>query len=241
MKLRQILSCATLLSVALYGASASAGVILSFAPSTPAPLTAGSSGTIDVMIQSDAVSSAPVDTLDFFQVKLSLTPLALSPSGGLQFSTLQLDAQLPDPNYVFNSGSLAFNTSASVGTSTGSTYSGSDQTDDGFGGAMPVGLTSIPQLLFRLNLDALLAGTYSIDLDRSLTQFSSDQFDPVNTSLLFSSTAGTITVNGVTAVPEPSGAIILGLLFAVGICVHLRGKKSPELGQHDELFRKALY
>jgi len=215
-----VLLCAILLFANIGSSIASAGVIISFDPSMPSPLLAASSGTIDVLIQSDAS-----DTLDFFEVKLALTPLALSLSGGVQFSSLQSDAQLTAPNYVFSSGSLARNTSAAVGTSTGGTFSGSDQTDDGMGGAIPVMLTTMPQLLFRLNLDALSPGSYSIDVVRDFTSFSGDQFDPVNTPILFSSTSGTITVAGDAAVPEPSSAVLLGLACVFGLLLRHASKK----------------
>ncbi len=204
-----------------FGSSAtSAGMVLSFGASSPAPLLAGSSGTLDVLIHSDAS-----DVLDAFQVAFTLTPVGLSPVGGLQFSATQLDSQLTDPTYVFDGRSLSVNTLTDVGSvnPAGTIFTGFDATDDGSGSPLAgnpwqLTLTTTDQLLFRLNLDGVIAGTYQIAI--SSATFVIDQLgnptDPSN-QVTFSSDAGTITVADIDAVPEPSSAAILGLAAAFGI------------------------
>ena len=80
MKLSIALLRVIVLSAGFGSSVASAGIILSYAASSPAPLLAGSSATLDVLIHSDAS-----DVLDAFQVAFTLTPVGLSPVGGLQF------------------------------------------------------------------------------------------------------------------------------------------------------------
>lgn len=189
---------------------ASAGVMLSFAPSLPSPLSVGSSGTIDVLIHSNAS-----DVLDSFQVSVTLAPVGPSPAGGVKFSASQLDPQLTETNYVFFGNSLSKNLPQPVGgvNAAGDLFAGYDATFD----FVPVSLTGTDQLLFRLHLDAFAAGTYQIDIRASLSLFATDQLDPLNTPLAFSSTPGTITVEAAAAaVPEPSSAVILGLACGCG-------------------------
>ena len=220
MKLSIALLSVIVLSAGFGSSVASAGMVLSYAASSPAPLLAGSSGTLDVLIHSDAS-----DVLDAFQVAFTLTPLGVSPVGGLKFSATQLDSQLADPTYVFAGRSLSVNTLTSVGSvnPAGNIFTGFDATDDGSGSPLtgnplPLALTSTDQLLFRLNLDGVVAGTYQIAI--SSATFVIDQLkdptDPFN-QLPFTSDTGTITVAGFDAVPEPSSAAILGLAAAFGI------------------------
>lgn len=221
MKSNIALLCLMLCSGGFGSSVAEASLFLSFDTSSPSPLVAGSSGTIDVLIASDAP-----DMLDFFQVDVTLTPVGLSPSGGLKFAATQSDAQLIDPDYVFFGNSLTQNTPPTdVGTVDGSgvLFSAFDATDDGSGPpplpGMPNPLplsTSLTYLLFRLDLVAFAAGTYEIDVvvDPGVTGFFDESFNEI----LSSSTPGTITVTGnVTAVPEPSSAVLLVLACACGL------------------------
>lgn len=195
-----------------------AGLIISFHPSTPDPLFVGSSGTIDVMIHSNTG-----DVLDAFLVDIAITPIG-GPLGGLQFSPSQNDSQLSDLNYVFYGKSLSQTTGTIIGATASpfDTYSGSDFSDDGTGMPFPglpspttLGLTDL--LLFRLDLTAFTAGTYSIDLKPS-SEFADDMFAPLS----FNSTPQTITVNGVAAVPEPGTLGILSLVAAAGVIRRVR-------------------
>ena len=233
MKTRLVLLCAILLSADIGSSVASAGMVLSFATSSPAPLLAGSSGTIDVLIESDAS-----DMLDFFQVDVTLTPVSFSPAGGVQFAATQSDAQLTEPGYVFFGNSLSEKTLTSVGTVTaGVQFSAFDATDDGSGppplSGSPNPVTLLPSttyLLFRLDLVAFAAGTYEIDVvvDPGITGF----FDVDYNEILSSSNKGTITVAGAAAVPEPSSAIILGLACALGVFWRRTSKKQTSAKSH---------
>ena len=186
-----------------------ADIIVSFGSSTPDPLIAGSSGTVDVFIR----TNAGTQTLDGFQAGINLTG---GPAGGLIFSAVQAEAQLGiggPSGYVFFSKSISQNTSAIVGIvgGGGSSYIGADSTDDGsaiplVGNPAPITLTTTNRLLYRLNLSAVTAGNYSIDLNGAVSSFYSNQLDPVGTAVTFSSTAGTLNI---TAVPEPSSLLLI--------------------------------
>lgn len=217
-----------IVSFASFGSSfSSAAIMLSFATSSPSPLVAGSSGTLDVLIHSNAS-----DVLDSFLVEFTLTPLGLSPAGGVTFSppAMQQDAQLTDLTYVFHGNSLSFETSQSVGTVIGDdTYIGYDATFD----FIPVTLSGTDQLLFRLNLEGVAAGSYSIEVlsaEFLRDQLLADPMDPGYPDNLvpFTSTSGTITVASATAVPEPSSAALLGVAIAIGL-IH-RERKSRRRG-----------
>lgn len=229
MKIRLALVCVIFLSASIAGPTAAGGVMLSFRQSSPSPLTVGSSGTIDVMIQSDQTG----DKLDAFLVAFTLTPDVSSldggSPGGLRFSASQLDLQLNDPEYVFANRSLSDVTGASVGAvsttiDTNDTFAGLDATYNTnllhLGDPDPVDLTTEERLLFRLNLDAVTAGTYQIKI-------TSAEFLSATSLLDFPSAdvAGTITVTGATAVPEPSSAVILGLACAFGLVLHRARKQ----------------
>lgn len=204
------------------------GVIVSFANSSP--LVAGSSGQLDVMIASDSM-----DILDSFLAEFLLTPLT-GPAGGLLFSAMQSDAQLADSNYIFFNRSLSTNTNVSVGavSNGGATYSGFDATDDG-NGPPPMGGNPDPvlvppagseALLVRLDLSAVTAGTYQIELNAGNSSFLADDLNPAS-ELAFSSTPFTLTVSSSTAaVPEPSSAVGLTVLAATSIFVYRRRQRS---------------
>jgi hypothetical protein len=215
-RLLQIFFAATLLLISKN--TCVGDIIVSFAPSNPNPLMAGSAGTIDVLVHSNSG-----DVLDAFLADISLTPTGGSPAGGLRFSTTQNDAQLAEPSYVFFGQSLSQNVGVIIGTSYTSTdpfdsFSGSDASDDGSaiplaGNPTPVTLTMSDQLLFRIDLNALAAGTYEIDLLSSST-FVSDQLDFISPPLLYSSTPFSLTVTGTAAVPEPGTFCVLSILTA---------------------------
>jgi hypothetical protein len=172
---------------------------------------------VDVFIRTNAGNQ----TLDGFQTRINLTG---GPAGGLIFSAVQAEAQLGiggPSGYVFFGKSISQNTSSNIGIVLpgGSSYIGADSTDDGsaiplVGNPDPITLTTTNRLLYRLNLSAVTAGNYNIDLNGAVSSFYSDQLDPANTTVTFSSTAGTLNVS---AVPEPSSL----LLIAVG-CAGMR-------------------
>lgn len=233
MKIRVALLSVILTVGSFASSSVSGGIILSFAPSSPSPLIAGSSGTLDVRIHSNAS-----DVLDAFQVDFTLTSVGFSPVGGVKFSATQQDSQLTDPNYVFAGISLSQNTAASVGAANFARdgFSGYDATDDGSaspfpGNPVPVTLNSTDRLLFRLNLDAVNAGSYQITI--ASATFVIDQLldptDPLN-QISFSGDPGMISVADSTAVPEPSSAVLLGLACAFGLL--LRRSLTPQSIRH---------
>jgi len=213
-----------LLSILVLSSSASADILVSFGPSVPGPLIAGSSGLINVFVR----ASAGTETLDGFLVEIGLSG---GPAGGLIFSPIQTESQLTDPGYVFAGKSLNFNTGLPVGlVGPATTYSGADFTDDGSGPPplpglpAPVTLTTTNKLLFRLNLSAVTAGIYTIDV----TPFPiSDFLDPAFTSIPFSSIAGSITVDPAAAVPKPGSMLFCGVVAAcAGVTGWCRRKKS---------------
>ena len=213
---------AGLLWLALFAgpSRAGAGIIVAFGSSSPDPLVAGSFGLLDVFVRTDGGTQ----TLDGFQVRVSLTPTGGSSVGGLIFSPTQLDAQLTDSGYVLFNNSLSQNTGTAIGSvsGAGSIYTGFDATDDGsgpppaVGSPAPVLLSITDHLLFRLNLTAVFAGTYSIDVNLPDSSFFSDQLDPISSAIAFTSTPGSLTVSAATAVPEPSSFAMLGI-GAIGL------------------------
>ena len=193
-----------------------AGLVITPSDMSLNPISVGSSGTIDFFIKADIGTQV----LDGFQATISITG---GTAGGLVFSAGQADSQLGDGNYVFAGNSLSQNTLVGVGTVTnaGLTYIGSDASDDGSaaplaGNPVPVTLTDVDKLLFRLNLTGVAAGTYTltIDPDTANTAFFTDQLDPVATTI------GGVTLNSgqvqviVTAVPEPGTMSFVGVTLA---------------------------
>ncbi len=82
---------------------------ITFSPSSPNPLVAGSAGTVDVLIR----STTGTDSLDAFNANVVITG-----GPGLVFSGIQTEAQLTNPNYVFFGNSLNVTNNSSVGTVT---------------------------------------------------------------------------------------------------------------------------
>lgn len=195
----------------------SADIIVSFSPSTPNPLTVGSTGTIDVLIHSNSS-----DVLDGFLFDIRITPTGGAPAGGLQFSATQNDSQLADSEYVFYQISQSENTGSFIGQTTSpfDVYSGFDFSDDGSGIALPGGplpgspspvtLTGDDLLLARLDLTAFAAGTYAIDMLPS-----SEFGDEPGNLFSFDSTPGLLTVNGTAAVPEPGSVGFLSIIALI--------------------------
>ena len=221
----QMRRCLLILIVLLVSVSkAQAGIIVSFGTSAPNPMTAGGSGLIDVFLKTDGGNQL----LDGFNVQIGITG---GPAGGLIFSSTQTEGQLADASYVFFSKSLSQNTSTSIGAVSGggSLYTGFDATDDGtgpppaFGNPDPITLTTTNQLLYRLNLSAITAGLYTIDVNPLADpSFFTDQLDPLNTGIAFTSTPGSITVNSAAAVPEPSSIAMLCVAGIGASIVRLR-------------------
>ncbi len=195
-----------------------AGLVITPSDMSLNPISVGSSGTIDFFIKADIGTQV----LDGFQATISITG---GTAGGLVFSAGQADSQLGDGNYVFAGNSLSQNTLVGVGTVTnaGLTYIGSDASDDGSaaplaGNPVPVTLTDVDKLLFRLNLTGVAAGTYTLTIAPNIanTAFYTDQLDPVATTI----DGANITLNSgqvqviVTAVPEPGTLSLVGVTLA---------------------------
>ncbi|MEZ6039689.1 MAG: PEP-CTERM sorting domain-containing protein [Planctomycetaceae bacterium] len=208
---------------------ADAGIIVSFSPTIPSPLVAGGSGQVDVLIASDTGT----DLLDQYLASVVLSPVG-GPLGGLVFSPFQSETFLTDSSYVFFNRSQSVNLGAPAGTVnfSGDVYSAYDATDDGSGPPPAPGLQDpifVPTvgneaLLFRLDLDALAAGTYEIDLD-PLSQF----VDENGFDIFFASTSGFLTVNPApAAVPEPGSILLLSVGTMVAAVRYRRCKQASE-------------
>jgi hypothetical protein len=209
----------------------SADIVLSFAPA--GPFTTGSSGTVDLLIHADVGT----EILNGYVVNVSLTPIGGSPINGLTFA-VQTDSQLADPDYVFFGRSLSENTGAIISVADSvTTLVGSDFSDDGTGPPPAAGnqlpftlvdaATNPNQLLLRMNLFAVLAGSYDIAVELSGasldTEFADHNFIPIP----FTSTPMSIIVNAAAAVPEPATGFVCGLVAAsVGIW---KRRRRPEV------------
>ncbi len=235
-----------IVTMAALSSSAWGGIIVSFGTSPPNPMTAGGSGILDVFVRSDVGTQI----LDGFQVQVGLIPTGGSPVGGLIFSNLQLDAQLliggPGGGYVFFGNSLSQNTSSSIGavSGAGSLYTGYDATDDGSGplptpgNPSPMLLTTTDLLLYRLNLSAIAAGTYDVTVNPAADpSFFTDQLDPVNTGISFSTSSGSLTVDGSTAVPEPSAIWLIISASVIALIHRCRDIYSPNVDRIISLRR----
>lgn len=195
--------CFAVIASLFTASNAFATLVLSFSPSTPNPLVAGGTGTLDVFVRTDSGTQL----LDGFQLQLRLTPTGGAPAGGLVFTDPQLDSQLGLGNYVFAGNSLvAQSPGQSVGTVLpgGQVYNGLDGTNN----FIPATVTTSGLLVYRLNLSAVTEGNYDLTVDTAQSSFFTDQTDPLSTPILFTSTPITLTV---TAVPEPSSIALLSL------------------------------
>ncbi len=228
MHLRFSLSMLALLLVSQLSPKASADIIVSFGPLNPNPIAIGGSGTIDVFARTDVGTVA----LDGFQLQLLLTPTGGSPAGGLVFTDPQSDTQLTvgGPNgYVFFGNSLSENTAVPIGavTNSGSTFTGFDSTFD----FVPMTLTTSNRLLYRLDLTSVAAGTYDITANTGLLDsFFSDQNDPTNTSINFTTETASLTTSP-AAVPEPSSILVLAMgSGAIGFHRLRRKRREASIG-----------
>jgi hypothetical protein len=123
---------------------------------------------------------------------------------------VQAEAQLGiggATGYVFFGNSLSQTVAVPIGTvfGGGTLYNGYDATFN----FVPITLTTTAQLLYRLDLSAVTAGTYNIDAVPAASSFISDQNLPLTTTIPFTSTPGGLTVSGPAAVPEPASAAFL--------------------------------
>lgn len=185
----------------------------------------GSTGTIDVMLSSNAPSTAP-DLLNNvgFELQISSSP---SQPGILQFATQDF-SYLNNTNYVFFGDSIDYQTSSpggSVSTSftPNDTFTGSDSTASG--NPFSLDSTNTPVLLAVLTFDTSITNvgdSYTISLMPPSGTGSNaggantffDYFDFNNTgtelsAVPFTSTSGTVTITG-SVVPEPA-SIVMGL------------------------------
>jgi hypothetical protein len=222
--------------LAVMTAPARAGITISIGG---ASINQGSTGSIDVLLTSDATLMAG-DQLNNYGFTLRI-----SGPHELQFSPIQSFAYLSSSQYVFAGDSTAQMTGSAGGVVTQTVYPrdtfvGSDSTFS----ASPVSLSSAntPVLLAELSLDATITSPgdrYTISLipaqgDGSLNtnaQTYFDVFDFLNTgmetsSVAFSSTSGTVTILG-SAVPEPSSivpGVVAVFLVAGTLRVRRRGR-----------------
>lgn len=219
MKFKLLAACAGLFSLLAFATDVSAGVVISFSNTSPTTIVAGSNAQIDVMIANESGTDL---FLDGFYADVVLTGSA----GGLIFSPGQSESQLNDSNYIFYGRSLSQNTGLPIGEVLpgGMTFTGSDFSDDGTGGMspgnpFPILIPTVGQeaLLYRLDLQALAAGTYTIDLGFSEFSGMTDLLDAPDL-LAYRSTSLTFTVAAAPApVPEPGSAIIFGTVIVGGL------------------------
>ncbi len=149
-----------------------------------------------------SVATLPICSTVFSHFSMSGGP-------GLEFANPQTESHLSNSNYVFfNRSNSVFNALPSTVVTSASSMNVSDLSDNGMGLPNPftVGSAGSESLLARLNLNALTAGTYSLQL-LGTSSFSDAGFN----NILFNTPSLNISV---TAVPEPSsigGAVALGL------------------------------
>jgi hypothetical protein len=171
--------------------------------------TVGDSGSVDVLISSDAS-----DTLDFYDYRFQISEIG-SPVGTLRFTDPQNDDELLDPDYVFFGDSLGSITFVENPPALDA-VSGTDLTLSGLG----VTLDASGLLLARLDFQHILPGgvdaafaandQFQISLVEADTTLLSDSADFLS-AITFSGNAGTLSA-GVTVVPEPPAITLLALL-----------------------------
>lgn len=182
-------------------------------------LAAGSTGTVDVWIESDTVGGDPLFSA-FFDLQIS------SGLRRLEFVDPQGDPQLTLANYVFAGDSFDLDNSIPVGnvatmTVPNDSFTGGDSTSSGG----DVTITG-PRLLARMQLTTLTAlapqvgDTFTISLNTL-----SSSFDSTVGPVSFSGQTGTITiVAGSSVIPEPGTAMLC--LAACGSLVFWRRRRN---------------
>ena len=202
LRLTQILFLA---AIALIPAVASANLVVTFGPSLSLPV--GTDGLLNVYIHSDNPLGEPLQSLEVTYV-ISGPGLSFFTDG----SGNPDEGQLTDPNYVF-----AGNTSSNMGSvnNTHDVYTQLDFTANSLDATVP----STDVLLATLHLTAGTAGPYTITIDPTNTVFY--PADPLATAIPYTvSNNGSVTVTGVSPVPEPAsvnliclGALVLAAAF----------------------------
>jgi hypothetical protein len=201
-------SLIVLLIVVSGSSMASAAIMVSY---TGSSISAGGTGVLNVWVSSSAAPGTP-DNLDSFSALFRIAPVGGAVADGLQFSDPQGDSQLGDGDYVFNLDSLGEDFGGPLGNvttlvNTNDTYRAGDGTVLGTG--FNLDDTTGTRLLFRLNLDAMLADLgdqYTVSLiEDPFTDFVDSSFASL---MIHSDSYNAFTI---TAVPEPStGAVLLG-------------------------------
>ncbi len=196
---------------------ADAGIIIGVQSTS---ITAGGTGSVDVLISSDSN-----DLLDFAAYEFAITNVG-GPVSTLEFTNA---TEVGGSPYVFAGDNLGIN----VSTLTNSQLIANDATNSGTG----VILNST-FLLARLGLNHVLgpgqtaaqAGgeQFQISLLNSGNTLFQDNTLPVPTTFAFSSTSGLITVSS-AAVPEPSTFAAIAMALG-GFGLHRRPKKTNDGG-----------
>lgn len=217
-----VIATACIAVCAIFSGSANAGIIISYDGNF---IAAGGTGTLDVLVSSDAADATP-DLLDSFSAHFLISPVGGAVPNGLQFATVQAESQRFPPTtplYVLSGDSLGETFGGPLGSvatfvNSNDTYIGGDGTVSGVG--IPLSITSGTFLLFRLNLDATLANLgdqFTVSLiNDGFTGFLDPSF--IDLSLDPSS----FDSNTITAVPEPSSGLMLLLAALCTGIVKLR-------------------
>lgn len=197
----------------LFANTAAAAILLSFSPSSPDPLVAGSAGAIQLLLASDN----PADQVGKIDAQFLITPLT-GPAGGLEFAATQSQAQLANANYIFFGGSSV--PSASVGPSDSYVVSVAST-------AGPITVQPNTFVAFTIDLNAISPGDYRIDLVAAFVEK-----DPDEGGLLeYLSSPRVLTVRRPvddTPIPEPSSAVAWSILALLGMAAgHARRRERP--------------
>lgn len=175
--------------------TARAGLIISMVASNPNPISAGGKGYVDVMIHSDSN-----DKLSGF-----LDDFTITGGTALNFTAVQSNSYVNDPNYVFGTDRSTDTPSQANLPAFTDTILDFSVNADGF-----VVLDTTDKLLTRLELTAdpgSASGVYTITLD-AFQLFTNDVSDAIG----YTPTTVDVELRGSTsAVPEPSALVLLGI------------------------------